>query len=327
VDSEIRSRLEWVTLFERTGNQGLVCRRCGISRPTLRKWVKRYRELGRDGLVNITRRPKRSPGQKVTATVEDWIKELRGRRLGSRRIQSELARVHEVSLARATIHKVLGRISATPLERKRLNRRKRNRYDAKVPGERVQMDTCKVASGLIQYTAVDDCTRVRVLAVYKRRTAANSLLFLERVIEEMPFPIQRIQTDRGREFFAYAFQEKLIEYGIKFRPIRPASPHLNGKVERSQRTDLEEFYATVNVKSADFPAQLEAWQDFYNQYRAHGSLSGRTPWETWNALTSITPYGDEVEAMYDASVERIRCQAYRLDQRWADVDRRRRPSR
>jgi hypothetical protein len=83
----------------------------------------------------------------------------------------------------------------------------------------------------------------------------------------------------------------------------------------------------VNVKSADFPAQLEAWQDFYNQYRAHGSLSGRTPWETWNALTSITPYGDEVEAMYDASVERIRCQAYRLDQRWADVDRRRRPSR
>jgi putative transposase len=70
-----------------------------------------------------------------------------------------------------------------------------------------------VAPGLIQYTAVDDCTRVRVLAVYKRRTAANSLLFLERVIEEIALPIQRIQTDRGREFFAYAFQEKLIEYG------------------------------------------------------------------------------------------------------------------
>jgi transposase InsO family protein len=262
----------------------------------------------------------------VTATVEDWIKELRGRRLGSRRIQSELARVHEVSLARAIIHKVLGRISAPPLQRKRPNRRKRNRYEAKIPGERVQMDTCKVAPGFIQYTAVDDCTRVRVLAVYKRRTAANSLLFLERVIEEMPFPIQRIQTDRGREFFAYAFQEKVIEYGIKFRPIRPASPHLNGKVERSQRTDLEEFYPTVNVKSADLPAQLEAWQDFYNQYRAHGSLGGRTPWETWHALMWITPYGDEVEAMYDASRERIRYQVYRLDQRWAEVDRGRRPS-
>ena len=104
------------------------------------------------------------------------------------------------------------------------------------------MDTCKIAPSLYQYTAIDDCTRIRVLALYKRRSAGNSLLFLEKVIEEFPFPIQRIQTDRGREFFAYAFQEKLMEYGIKFRPLKPASPHLNGKVERSQRTDLEEFY-------------------------------------------------------------------------------------
>jgi transposase InsO family protein len=83
-----------------------------------------------------------------------------------------------------------------------------------------------------QYTAIDDCTRIRVLAVYPRRTAANSLLFLERLNEEMPFPVQAIQTDRGREFFAYCFQEKLMQYAIKFRPIKPASPHLNGKVER-----------------------------------------------------------------------------------------------
>ena len=69
--------------------------------------------------------------------------------------------------------------------------------------------------------------------------------FLDAVIEEMPFAIQRIQTDRGREFFATEFQKRLLEWGIKFRPIKPASPHLNGKVERSQRTDLDEFYSTV----------------------------------------------------------------------------------
>jgi hypothetical protein len=86
------------------------------------------------------------------------------------------------------------------------------------------VDTCKIAPGAYQYTAIDDCTRVRVPVIYPRRTAANSLLFLECVIEEMPFPVQAIQTDRGREFFAYCFQEKLMEYGIKFRPIRPASP-------------------------------------------------------------------------------------------------------
>lgn len=46
-------------------------------------------------------------------------------------------------------------------------------------------------------------------------------------------------------------------YGIKFRPIKPASPHLNGKVERSQRTDIEEFYATVNLKAPDLSQQLQ----------------------------------------------------------------------
>jgi transposase InsO family protein len=74
---------------------------------------------------------------------------------------------------------------------------------------------------------------------------ANSLLFLEYLNEEFPFPAQRIQSDRGQEFFGYKFQEKLMEYAIKFRPNKPASPHLNGKVERSQKTDLEEFWSLV----------------------------------------------------------------------------------
>jgi len=66
---------------------------------------------------------------------------------------------------------------------------------------------------------------------------ANTLDFLERLIEEMPFPIQRIQTDRGREFFAEAGQQRLMDWVIKFRPIPPRSPHLNCKVERTHRAD------------------------------------------------------------------------------------------
>lgn len=95
------------------------------------------------------------------------------------------------------------------------------------------------------------------MALFKRRTAANSIAFLEQVTEEMPFPIQRIQTDRGQEFFAVKFQKLLMEWGIKFRPIRPGSPHLNGKVERSQRTDLDEFYSTVDIGSPDLKEQLQ----------------------------------------------------------------------
>lgn len=97
------------------------------------------------------------------------------------------------------------------------------------------MDTCKIGPGLYQYTSVDDCTRYRALRLYFRRTAANTLDFIECVIEEMPFPIQRSQTDRGREFFAVKVQERLKEYGIKFRPNKPASPHINGKLNVPKR--------------------------------------------------------------------------------------------
>jgi len=43
---EVKQRLAWVQLYEQTGNAGLTCRRCGISRPTLRKWWRRYQEEG-----------------------------------------------------------------------------------------------------------------------------------------------------------------------------------------------------------------------------------------------------------------------------------------
>jgi transposase InsO family protein len=104
--------------------------------------------------------------------------------------------------------------TATAVRASRRSRHAVQRYAKEVPGERVQIDTCKIKSGLYQYTAVDASTRIRVLALYSRRTAAHCLLFLERVIEEMPFPVQRIQTDRGREFFSYKFQEQLMAYGI-----------------------------------------------------------------------------------------------------------------
>jgi transposase InsO family protein len=82
----------------------------------------------------------------------------------------------------------------------------------------------------------------------------------KRLSRNFPSRFQRIQTDRGREFFAYAFQEKAHGYGIKFRSLKPASPHLNGKVERSQRTDLEEFYATVDLSAKDLAERLDDWQ-------------------------------------------------------------------
>ena len=72
----------------------------------------------------------------------------------------------------------------------------------------------------------------------------------------MPFPIQRVQTDRGREFFAEKAQLKFMEYDIKFRPNKPASPHLNGKVERSRRTDKEELYPAVDLNLEELKERI-----------------------------------------------------------------------
>ncbi|EPF3864902.1 DDE-type integrase/transposase/recombinase, partial [Escherichia coli] len=244
MNREIQQRLQWVKLYETSGDAGFVCRRCGISRPTLRKWWRRYLAQGIAGLESHSRRPKRSPSTKTGTCEVALILELRSQRnLGARRIQSELKRLHSISLAMATIHKVLCQNQVKPVVKLR---RKADfiRYERPVPGDWVQMDTCKIGPGLYQYTSVDDCTRYRVLRLYSRRTTTNTLDFIDCFIEEMPFPIQRFQTDRGREFFAVKVQERLKEYGIKFRPNKPASPHLNGKVERSQKTDKAEFYAT-----------------------------------------------------------------------------------
>jgi transposase len=104
-----------------------------------------------------------------------------------------------------------------------------------------------------------------------------------------------------------------MEYGIKFRPLKPASPHLNGKVERLQRTDLEEFYPTVDLQTEDLVERLADWQSHYNEFRVHSSSDGRTPWQVWYERARRTPLFEEVEALYDESVERIRHPNYRID--------------
>ncbi len=313
MNKEIRQRLNWVELYEDTKDAGLVCRRCGISRPTLRKWWRRYQSKGIDGLRSQSRRPLSSPNAKVGSKEETLILELRKvRNLGARRIQSELVRLHQLSFSLATIHKVLTRNEIKPLKKIR-KKTEFIRYDRPTPGDRIQMDTCKIAPGIYQYTSVDDCTRYRVLRLYKRRTAANTLNFIDCVIEEMPFPIQRIQTDRGLEFFAEKVQNRLMDNGIKFRPNKPGSPHLNGKVERSQKTDKTEFYPTVDIYCDEINDLLAEWQHYYNWDRPHSAHKGKSPMEKYFELSNETPYSDEVAQNYDRSSEHVQLANYQKE--------------
>ena len=134
-----RQRLAWVQLLDNTQDAEFVCRRCGISRATLRKWVRRY-------------------------------------------VAGNVSVRHE----------------ASQLPPRRWRRKAPTRYSRPIPGDRVQVDVCKIGPGLDHYAAIADCTRYRVMGLDPRRAGTHTIAFLERVIEEMPFAIQRIQTDRGR---------------------------------------------------------------------------------------------------------------------------------
>lgn len=295
-ENKIRARLIWVQTYQRLGRTSQTCRKCGISAPTLRLWLRRYRAEGMKGLEDRSRRPHHSPGRKVFPPQEQLILKIRKeKRFGVRRIQIELIRHHGLKLAMRTIHRVLIRHKVNHFARKARRNRGFIRYEKEIPGERVQLDVFKVAPGVYQYTAIDDCTRYRVLDLQSRKNSQATLRFLKKVMEEMPFPIQRIQTDRGREFLADEVQYYLMDKKIKLRPNKPRSPHLNGKVERSQKTDWDEFYSWTDCKSDRFLEEFKRWRYEYNSLRPHSSLGSRTPFEKLQQVKDRIPSLEEVE--------------------------------
>ena len=67
--------------------------------------------------------------------------------------------------------------------------------------------------------------------------------------------------------------------------IKPRSPQLNGKVERSHRTDQEEFYQLLTyTDDVDLNRKLEAWEEFYNYHRPHTGIDGNTPYEKLRSI-------------------------------------------
>ena len=165
----------------------------------------------------------------------------------------------------------------------------------------MQIDSCKVGKRLYQFTAIDDCTRMRVLALYSSRSAINAAHFVRNcLLPQFPFPIQRIQSDRGGEFIGVEFQDALRDSRIKFRPNRPRAPHLNGKVERSQRTDRMEFWSTVDNTAPRelLDEQLAQWQGFYNQERTHSAIHSKTPNARFQELLDVLPTFEAVQAAY-----------------------------
>jgi len=134
---EERLRLSWIEAYRELQDAGAVCRRYGLSRPTLRKWLRRFEADGAPGLSACSRAPHHSSSAKVGPEEEALILELRRtRRLGVKRLRHELHRLHALQLSPATIHKTLVRHALAVLPRRKRNRHKPRRYSRPVPGDR-----------------------------------------------------------------------------------------------------------------------------------------------------------------------------------------------
>lgn len=276
-----------------TENVTATCRHYGISRKTFYKWLHRYKYFGESGLCDQSRRPHRSPRETPKEVVSKILYLRQNYHFGAGRISNYLERYHQIAISSSTVHKILcdnglNRLPANKLKYERSKNRWK-RYEKQQPGHRVQIDVKflqripRTNKRFYQYTAIDDCTRIRVLKIYDACNQKTAVKFFDEVRKRLPFRILTVQTDNGAEFQS-TFHWYLQDLEIKHVYIKPRTPRLNGKVERSHRIDEQEFYQLLDKDGISddiylFNKKLREWEDYYNFNRPHGALDGQTPYE------------------------------------------------
>jgi transposase InsO family protein len=287
-EREIQRKLRALQYAEKVGDARKACRYFGIGKSSFYRWRKAYREHGEAGLINAKSIPKNPANRTPPEIVEKVLYLRRKYHLGPIRIVWYLERYHDIKISDAGVYRILKRNGLNRLPRgTRMRKVHTKRYQKQVPGHQIQVDvkflTFKGKSGRsvrrFQYTAIDDATRVRALKIYEKHTQANAIDFIDHIIEKFPFRIREVRTDNGHEFQA-KFHWHVEDKGIKHAYIRRGTPQLNGKVERSHRSDQQEFYQLLKYKDdVDLEAKLDQWERFYNFARPHGAHNGQTPYE------------------------------------------------
>jgi transposase InsO family protein len=322
LDRQVRRRLAVLRHVEEvTGNVAMTCRYFGISRQLYYVWLRRYRDEGVEGLRDRSRRPKVSPRATPVEVVEKILYLRQHYHFGPEKIAMYLHRYHDVAVSKSGVWRILKRLDLNRLpasQRHQRHDRRWKRYEKPLPGHRVQIDVKFVqplpgaatssrraktaartgprAAGPLgarrkyyQFTAIDDCTRLRVLRLYPAADQKTAIQFLDYVLARLPFRVEVIQTDNGAEFGS-RFHWHALDKGVQHVHIKPATPRLNGKVERSHRIDAEEFYRLLDGVVIDdanlFNDKLREWEDYYNYHRPHGSLGGQTPYERLRQKTN-----------------------------------------
>jgi len=245
---------------------------------------------------------------------------------GKRRLSYHILDEEKIDIPESTIGKVIKRNNLLRKKRKRVKRspsRPSYNMEALFPFQELQVDLKEILDKktlpkevysylrgsnlpVFQWTAIDVLTRIRFLAFSHRKDWFNGKAFLQYVIWWIRafgfYHSINIQTDGGVEFAASApgsFKRNLEKV---FKPLRATRtlirknhPEDNAFVERSHRTDDEEFYIPylLTIKNEkDFIKRGIWWQRIYNLDRPHQGLDNLTPYEKLKSLSYTT--GEEI---------------------------------
>lgn len=298
-DTAVRKRLFWFREADRLG-VNRACQKLGIYKSHFYYWKQRLARGGPDGLANRSRRPHHSPRLSGTSLVFTVLALRAETQRGADTLALLLQQRSGQKISRSTIHKILRRERCVSPPRRRPKKPHPQRYQADRPGDRVQIDIKyvphKVHDGTsgraYQYTAIDDCTRVRFARIYDGRGICQLADFLPKMLDCFPFTVKVIQTDNDSIFTnkftalrafknipkTHWFKTFCQSRNIRHHLIEPGEPALNGKVERSHRTDQEQFYNHHRLAWLN-PLQQKflVWIDHYNHARPHWGILGQTP--------------------------------------------------
>jgi transposase InsO family protein len=208
-----------------------------------------------------------------------------------------------LGLQPSTVHKVLSRYKMARLAwLDRPTGRVVRRYEHAEPGDMIHVDVKKLgrvpdggghqklgrqagrknrtgAGYAFIHNAVDDCSRLaysEILSDEKKETAAEFWRRAEAFFAEHGVQVRRVLTDNGSCYRSQVFAAALGD--ISHKRTRPYRPQTNGKVERFNRTLLDEWaYAHLYLSEADRAAAFPIWLHHYNHHRGHTALQGKAP--------------------------------------------------
>lgn len=282
-----------------------LSKRSKFSRDTLHRWKKSYLECGLNGLMEKSKahysHPNTTPKETVSLIRKERISSCYP--LGARKISMRLERKHGIRIDWRTVHKVLKR-EGLVRKRKRLPVKERWVKKPLSLGELVQIDVAFVrrfkGRWLYQFAAIDGYSRWKYIEIFKEQTNLSSMTFLNNLISKAPFKISGIQTDNG-----FVFTNRYVGYpkssdplnprlhpfdiicrdnGISHYLIDPGKPAQNGKIERSHRTDREEFWNHTSFRSLpELEQKLATYLKWQNEEREHLGIGGKTPSEMLNS--------------------------------------------